>query len=66
MVAESPQKVENKPLLNQDFITRLTNNLIAAQKKEEGGITHLSKILTNEVISTFLSELEEADKHDML
>ena len=47
MVAESPQKIENKPLLNQDFITRLTNNLIAAQKKEEGGITHLSKILTN-------------------
>jgi len=40
--------------------------LIAAQKKEEGGITHLSKILTSETISTFLSELEETDKHAML
>lgn len=55
MEAESPQKAEKKPEVNQDFITRLTNSLIAAQKKEEGGITHLSKILTSEAISAFLS-----------
>lgn len=32
MLAESPQK-EKRAVLNEDFITRLTNNLIAAQKK---------------------------------
>ncbi len=31
--------------IKTDFITRITNNLMAAAKKE-AGITHLSKILT--------------------
>ena len=70
MEVEEPEKKEEKKsenTLNQDFITRLTNNLMAAKKKEEeSSITHLSKVLTPEVINTFLNELTEEDKAEML
>ena len=70
MEVEEPEKKEEKKpenTLNQDFITRLTNNLMAAKKKEEeSSITHLSKVLTPEVINNFLNELTEEDKAEML
>ena len=57
---EIPREPENRfKAINTDFITRITNNLMAANKKGEGDITALSKILTHESISLLLAELSE-------
>lgn len=58
MQVEKPkeEKVNQSKLASDmDFITRLQNNLMAA-KKNEAGITHLSKILTPEAINAILNE----------
>jgi len=47
-----------KPLFSEDFITRMTKNLQAAQKQnQEINITHLEKIFNYETIAKILSDL---------
>jgi hypothetical protein len=43
----------------------MQNNLTAA-KKNEAGITHLSKILTAEVINALLSETSAEEKQEFV
>jgi hypothetical protein len=38
---EKPAVNSQKPLFGEDFISRLTKNLTAAQKTQEQNITHL-------------------------
>jgi len=52
-------------LLTLDFIKKMQNNLTAA-KKNEAGITHLSKILTAEVINALLSETSAEEKQEFV
>lgn len=69
MEVEEPVKEEQKSELkgfSADFLARLTNNLMAASKKENNDITHLSKILTPETINSLLSELTEEEKNSLL
>lgn len=63
---KAPTKAERvQGLFNNDFIQRLQANLMAA-KGGEGGITHLSKILTPEAIGMFLSETSPEEKANLL
>lgn len=72
MEVEEPAKPEPqlqpKPKgFSPDFIAKLTNNLMAAaSKKEENSVTHLSKVLTPDALSTFLAELTEQDANFLL
>jgi hypothetical protein len=66
--ANKPSNSSSKPIFNEDFITRLTNNLAKQnnQNSEGSSITHLEKIFNYGTMNEIIAGFTEDDKKALL